>query len=704
MQNRFGVKDFVFLLLLIVVGVGVGLSMCQADMRHNDMRDLVAKVETLEKQNARVQQSLDRSAEKMEGLQRAVGQVDSGLSGLSQRVDNLADRVRIGGTGPATSAPPAGDQGADARPKAGGGAATGATPEVVDRGKAGPAQANAQANLGSDRDDSWAKPGIPIAWQPERAHDSEPSRVAGYRLGGEITEIFNARTSTVMPLVYKDVYGAYVYERITEHLAEYDAKTLEPRGVLAQAWQYAPDGTWLRVRIHPRARFSDGEPVRAQDVIWTFNWMRNPQVQAERPRSITDSIQEVVEVDDRTVEFRFSKVVFSNLMAAMNSFTIQPRHFYEKFTPTQYNQATGLVMGSGPYKFATLDPAREWKPGEDVVLVRNEQYWGPTPPADVVRFKFINEDLARLTAFNNGDGDITQPSPPQFDALAKDQAWLRDNEARSWYNIRGGYNFIGWNCGPRNGKPTPFADKRVRRAMTMMLDREMIAREMFFGQARVSSGPFNSVTEQANPAIKPWPYDLSAARKLLAEAGWEDRDRDAQLENEEGLPFEFEFTYPKGNDVTERIVKYAKDQAAKLGIRCSLRPMDWSVFMQVVDNRDYDCMTMGWSPSNPESDPQQVWHSRYIANQGDNFVQWVNAEADAAVEAGREHLDKAKRMREWHRLHAVIHDEQPYTFLVERPWLRLVSKRVGNFSEYRTGFQYDELFDLVGGGAAAVNP
>ncbi len=655
MQNRFGVKDFVIILLVCFTGLLVFLSMRQADRQWERFSALSTKIDSIERQAARVQETLDTAE---------IEQVRDRLSGLSRDMaevkQQIAQGVKVSGSAsPSTSQP---SQAPD----------------------------SAQA---TDRDESWAVAGVPIAWQPERAHNSDPRKVDGHAEGGELTEIINAQPQNVMPLVYKDVYGAWVFERVTEYLAEWDPQTLELRGVLAQAWQMAPDGTWLRVRINPRARFSDGEPVLADDVIWTFQWMRNPQVTAERPRSITDFITEIKEIDRHTVEFKFNQVLFTNLSAALGTFPILPKHFYENFTPTQYNQATGLVMGSGPFKFANASLESQWTPGNDIVLVRNEQYWGPKPSFERLRFKVNRDDLGRLTAFNNGEGDWTQPSPPQFATVSKDEAWkARGNTAHMWYNIRGGYSFIGWNGGKRGDKLTPFADVRVRRAMTQMLDRDLIAKEIFAGLARPSTGPFNSVTPQANPSVKAWPYDMAAARKLLKEAGWEDRDGDGTIENAEDRPFTFEFTYAVGSEVTERMVKYVKDQAAKLGILCTLKPVDWSVFMSIVDNRDFDCITMGWSPASPESDPQQIWHSRYIQNQGDNFVQWANAEADDLIERGRQELDATKRLNYWHRLHEILHEEQPYTFIVERPWLRVVGPRVGNFTEYKNGYQYDELF------------
>lgn len=659
MQQRFGVKDFVIVALLLGVGLLVGLGMMQSDRQWMKLADVQAKVGQIEKQAARLQSTLDTAD--VGKLRESVQALQTDVRSVQRQ---LGEGVRVSGAAPRDNASSPG-------------AVTSAT---------------------SDRDESWAVAGVPIAWQPERTYDTDPTTIANYREGGELATLFNAQTATVMPLIYKDLYGAWVYEEITEFLAEWDPKTLELRGVLAQAWQLAPDGKWLRVRINPRARFSDGEPVLAEDVIWTFEWMRNPQVQAERPRSTTDFIESITAIDDRTVEFKFNQVLYTNLSGAMNSFPILPKHFYENFTPTQYNQATGLVMGSGPFRFASLEPGRQWTPGQDVVLVRNEQYWGPRPPIDSLRFKFLKDDLARVTAFNNGEGDINIPSPKQFDQFSKDTDWTQRNAAHKWYNIRGGYAFIGWNCGPRDKRLTPFHDSRVRKAMTLAIDRNLVAEEFYYNIARPATGPFNSVTPQANPNIKPWPYDLAAAAELLKEAGWEDRDGDGVLEDASGKPFEFEFTYAVGSELTERLVKYVKDQSAKLGIRCTLRGMDWSVFMTTVDNRDYDALTMAWSPSAPESDPQQIWHSRYIANQGDNMVQWANKEADEMIEKGRQELDQAKRMAYWHRLHEILHDEQPYTFLVERPWIRFTSGRVGNFSQYKNGFEYDELFALPGGG------
>src|SRR5690606_38628578 len=131
------------------------------------------------------------------------------------------------------------------------------------------------------------------------------------------------------------------------------------------------------------------------------------------------------------------------------------KHFYSQFTPAEINQSTGLLMGSGPFKLERLDALSQWTPGRDVVLVRNENYWGPRPALERMRFKTVDDELARLTAYRNGEGDMMLPRSPQFARVPlEDPAWDEENHSLKWVNMRSGYGFIGWQCGPRNGKLT----------------------------------------------------------------------------------------------------------------------------------------------------------------------------------------------------------------------------------------------------------
>ena len=544
----------------------------------------------------------------------------------------------------------------------------------------------------ASRDESWARPGVKIEWQEPWDFASDPRKVPGFQEGGEFTDLFEAQPAKITPFLGSDVYATRVCNRVCDSLGAYDPTTLRFVGTLADAWQQDPEGLWIRVHIRPDARFSDGEQVTAEDVRWTFkDFIFNPSIEAERTRSTLDQIEEVKVLGPKTVEFVFNKALSFNMVAALGNY-ILPKHFYEKFEPAQLNSSTGLLMGSGPFRLERLDPSAQWSPGQDIVLVRNENHWGPRSPLDKVRFKVVNDDLARLVAYTNGEGDQTLPTSPQFVSKTKEPDWDKNNQSLSWINMRSGYSFIAWNQGPRNGKPTPFGDKRVRQGLTLCLDREQMIRDIWEGIGVVAKGSVNPESPASDPKLKPWPFDPVKGKALLAEAGWKDRNGDGILENEKGEPFRIEFTRASGGEIYERISNFLKSSYSKVGIQIDTKVVDWSIMQEITKSRDYDALMMGWSASAPESDPRQIFHSESIKEGGDNFVQWRSAKADQLIDKIRLTLEYDARMQIWHEFEATLHDEQPYTFIRVAPWLRFVKKTIGNVHPYKTALEPWEFF------------
>lgn len=550
------------------------------------------------------------------------------------------------------------------------------------------------------QDESWARPGVKVEWQPPYGPATDPRQQPNFTPGGECTEVWEAQLPRITPYVSTDSYSRRVQELVLQSLGDYDPLTLELRGQIADAWQIDPSGLWLRAHIRAGVRFSDGQPVTAEDFRWTFHdYIMNEQIDAERVRSfIRDSIKKVSAIDDRTVEFEFVQPLASNIDNALRTLLVVPKHVYSVLTPGQINRSTGLLVGSGPFRLRDFNPESQWVPPADIILERNEQFWGIKPPLETLRFGVITSEVPRLNAFKKGDADIITPASTQFRSMQQDPSWRDNAQYLEWTNMRSGYSFIAWNCGERNGKLTPFHDKRVRRAMTLMLDRDRMIRDIWSGVGIVAKGNQNPEGPAANRDIKPWPYDPAQARALLKEAGWEDRDGDGQLEDARGNPFEFEFSYASGGEIAERIARFVSDAYAAGGIKVRLRPADWSIYQNFMKLRDFDALTLAWSASSPESDPKQIFHSASIKNQGDNFAQWSSPEADRLIDAGRRELNRDQRMLYWQKLEAVLHDEQPYTFIRVPPWLRIVNPGVKNIRPYFKGLQHDEFFR---GGPAA---
>ena len=374
MTNRFGFKDFLQIVLLGAVLVLGFLQMKQQDRDRILQQDVLAKLAAIEKAVSRQQAPA--------GL----------LEKLSAIESQLAGGVVVAGGG----------------------------------GGRGPAA----------RDESWAVPGILVEWQEPWSFASDPREVPGFAEGGEFTEIFEGQPAKITPYLSTDVYGRRVIERVADSLGAYDPETLRFRGLLASAWQQDPDGRWIRVRIRDDARFSDGEPVTAEDVRWTYqDFIFNQSIEAERARSLLDQVEGVRLIDAKTVEFTFNKALSFNLESTLSNYVL-PKHFYERFEPAQINSSTGLLLGSGPYRLARLDPSEQWAPGSDIVLVRNENYYGPRSPLEALRFKTVQDELPRLVAYRNGEGDMIIPSAPQFVKVTKEEGWDDANHSLNWINMR----------------------------------------------------------------------------------------------------------------------------------------------------------------------------------------------------------------------------------------------------------------------------
>lgn len=506
---------------------------------------------------------------------------------------------------------------------------------------------------------------------------------------GWLLDNFGTKIGRLTPLVSSDVYQTWVELLVMEGLAQLNPQTLEFEPKLAESWDVSEDGLVMTFKLRDGVRFSDGKALTAEDVKFTFDWIRNPEVQAERARSYLDKLESVEVVDPRTIRFTFNEPYFLNFETiALTS--IMPKHFYEKYSPTQYNESIGLLMGSGQYM---LPSPTSWTPAEDVTLVRNPRYWGTPGTMDHIVFKQVQDEAAEQVMFRNGQLDRLAATPDMFDQMKQDPQIQEMAYPLSYDSAFSGYTYLGWNQERLvNGQPQPtlFADPKVRRALTMMIDRQRLADELYRGYASVASGPFAPTSEQSNPEIEPWPFDIDAAQELLAEVGWADRNGDGVLENEQGEPLRFTLLYSQGAAFTEQIVLAIQDSLTEGGVLVELEGVDWPVLIQRLEASNFDVVTLGWS-SSPESDPYQIFHSDNAKVGGDNRIGYRSSRLDAAIEAARVEMDKEKRMKLWHDVHGILHEDQPYTFLLNRQALRFFNNRLKNVESSPLGLNYEYL-------------
>lgn len=440
-----------------------------------------------------------------------------------------------------------------------------------------------------------------------------------------------------------------------------------------------PPAMTITFQLRRDVRFSDGTPLTAHDVEYTWTLLNNPLVNAPETRNFYDNVESYKAIDDYAVRFTFREphyMAFSMVAA----FQVLPKHFYEKISVDDLNREPGLLMGSGPYR---LEDPKAWAPGKLLKLIRNENYWGPRPGAAALIWLEIENDVSRLNAFKNGQIDLFSASAEQYVDLKKDPQTLEKYDAKEYTPIPSGYSFVAWNVA-HGGQPTMFADKRVRQAMTYLIPRERIAQEVYLGLASPTSGPFDEGSKQADPQISARPYDPQKGLALLAEVGWRPGG-DGVLRNPEGQPFAFTLTYPSGNDEYERVMLMIKDTLNSHGILMTQDPQEWSIFIERVDARNFDACALAWGGGAIEGDIRQMFHSSQIAGGANNFTSYRNAELDALIDQARGTIDEAERMKLWQACHRILYEDPPYTFMLRRKATWFLDKRVHNVQRVTTG-------------------
>ncbi len=480
-----------------------------------------------------------------------------------------------------------------------------------------------------------------------------------------------AEMPTLNPLTATDVYAFRILDVVFDTLLEYDNETLKLKPLAAESYTVSDDHLTFTFVLKPGIVFSDGQPLTAEDIKFTYDKLMDPAVDAAALRNYYQNVSSCEVIDARTVKFTCKEPYFKSL-GALGGLPIMPKHIYSQgdFNNHPNNRKP---IGSGPYT------VESWETNQSVVLVRNEKYWGQKPHLLRREYKFIVDDNAALQVLTTGGLDFMGMTPEQWNSpTVSDPAFTaKFNKAQFLYP---GYSYIGWNM----TKPM-FSDKMVRRALTMLLDRDTILKTIYHGLGTVVSGHFFINGPECDKAIKPWPFDPAQAKQLLDAAGWVDRDSDG-VRDKDGQSFKFEILLPSGSPEAEQLATVYQEELKRAGIALTIRPLEWATFLESIDKRNFDACMLSWGLV-PDPDPYQVWHSSQ-ADKGSNRVAFMNPEADRLIEEARREFDLDKRVALYHKFHAILHEEQPYTFLFDSMALAAIDKR------YRNVRTYPMYFDL----------
>ncbi len=465
-------------------------------------------------------------------------------------------------------------------------------------------------------------------------------------------QAFNPVTNTA--LVTMEVINSMLFTP----LVQYDGN-FEPVPHLAESWDLDDQGVTFRLRDD--VFWHDGQPVTAEDVLFTFNLAKTPETASLLEAAYLTMVQSAQVIDPRTIRFDFVAPHSQPLDAFW--WAPLPRHLLEGVAPAELAAApfNRQPVGSGPYRFVS------WEAGQMLTIEANEQFpqaLGGRPHLDRVVFRIVPEATTRLTELLTGGIDINHTILPDEARQVEGQrgVQLRHYPGREFL-------YLGWN-----NEREPFRDPRVRRALALAIDRQGLIEAMMFGYAEPASGmipPWHPL----DPGVEPVPHDPAGAQRLLQEAGWTPGP-DGILRNAQGQPLRF--TLMSSEDrLRQDLTVVIQQQLRRVGADVQLRALEFQTLLQQHRAREYDAVLSGWVLDNFKVNPSPLFSCEEAQRpMSANRAGYCNPQADQLIAAGLRERDAGSARQVWADFTRVLQQDQPITFLFWTESLAGVGARV----------------------------
>lgn len=493
------------------------------------------------------------------------------------------------------------------------------------------------------------------------ADDGEPRRGGTLVVGtvsdmGGVNEVINPSSRAFADVAYR------MFLHLLEEQPDFrdHPPTFAPS--LAETYEFSDDHLTLTFHLRDDAVWSDGQPVTAEDVRFTWQAQVHPAIVWDGAY-FKDPIRNVEVVDEKTVRFHFDRVSPNQLVEA-NEGVILPAHVWGELPFDQWRESADFfrqnLVVSGPYRL------ERWTPQQETVLVRNERYFEKDLPyIDRVVFRHVPSNANQVLQLLSGDLDHVVQVPIEDIPRLRAADGVRIDSF--WHRL---YTYVAWNF----DRPY-FEDARVRRALAHAVDRENLIDTLWGEWARPSDSPIISDVWAHNAEIEPLAYDPDRARRLLDEAGWTDSDGDG-VRDRNGQPLRFSLMTNQGNQPREDAVTLIRDYLEDVGVDVQPQIVEFHTMNALMGERDFDAVLGGWGMPTT-LDLRYAFHTDSIAENA-NYMGYSNPEVDRLVEEMEQLPDIEEAGPILDRLQVLIHEDQPMMLLWESQRINGVRTRVKN--------------------------
>ncbi len=493
---------------------------------------------------------------------------------------------------------------------------------------------------------------------------SEPSyaAIAGVNaeapVGGTFVRNLGGEPPTLHPIMSTDLYGSRIQAYIMDSLLARDPNTYAWTPRVAKKWEISKDNKTYTFWLREGVTFHDGKPVTAEDVKFSFDAIFEAGYKAEHLQPYYEGIEKVEIIDPMTVKVTAKDAYFKNF-DVMAGLTVIPKHIYGDVEKSKKMNKT--LIGCGPY---VLD---KWEKAQFISLKRNDKWygfatdeWKGSANFATMMLRFYKDENVYLERAKKGELDFVELRIEAFVKKTDGGPWGKTVKKFKIENSSPkSYGFIGWNM-----RREMFQDKDVRIALSHLVNRDEMNKKFRYGMSDLAAGPFYIKSEYASPAVKPILYDPKKAGELLTKAGWKDSNKDGILDKTVGgKSADFRFTLIHANKDNEKYWTMYREDLKKAGIDMEIRYLEWNSFLKLVDEGNFDAVTMGWGGGDIDPDPKQIWHSDGAVPGGSNFIAYKSPDVDKLIMEARNEVDKAKRVKLLRGVYEKIAADAPYVFL-----------------------------------------
>ena len=502
------------------------------------------------------------------------------------------------------------------------------------------------------------------------APDSKSPTETERRIGGDIVISAAADADNLFPPLTLSIQGKQIGDQIFDLLAQVGDSLntvgdagFQPR--LAKSWSWSADSLSISLALDPAARWHDGLPVRAEDVRFSYQLVKDPATASVLSANLED-VDSVSAPDSLTARIWLRRRSPDAFFHAVASVPILPAHLLRGTKPAALSgsEFASHPIGSGRFRFG------KWNKGSSLTIVADSANYRGRPPADRVTWIVSPDYTAASLRFISGDADVLDAIKPEIVAR------LRANKGRLIKSTPGlDYGYVGFNLAdPAGGRPHPiFADRDVRRALVMSVNREALVRNVFDTLATVAHGPVTRALATSDTTIG-LPHDTAAAARTLDSLGWK-RGADG-IRSRGGARLAFSLLVPSSSTTRMRLATLLQDQWRRAGADVKIESIELNAFGARMEQKKFDAILNAWHIDPDPASIREEWTQAQIRRGGFNLTSYRNPAFDAVVDSAAVEWNPQRSVALYRRAYRMLTEDGAAMWLYESRNVFGVSDRI----------------------------